>query len=247
MKANEIKKALSERHTQDFFGVEIPCGQGGSQRFDAYAIKRSWANKKYTGYEIKVSRGDFLQDDKFRGYLPFCNEFWFVCPKDMIKKEEVPEGCGLIYVYPDTFAMRKIVRPKFRDIKDPVEILLHVIFWKTASQEYPFFNSKREYFKTWLENKKFDYLLGRQVSKYMTEQISKTEGIIAENEKLKIKLQVYEEIKTILKDKGFSAFAEQNFPDRLREALSYSIPKQAKANIESILRCATALSESFIK
>ena len=60
MNSTQIKEVLSKMHTQDYFLTEALCGCGGSQRFDAYAVKKSWIHLKYTGYEIKTSRGDFL-------------------------------------------------------------------------------------------------------------------------------------------------------------------------------------------
>ncbi|WP_208112793.1 MmcB family DNA repair protein [Aureibacillus halotolerans] len=44
-----------------------------------------------TVYEIKVSRSDFLRDDKWPAYKNQCHRFFFVCPKDLIKPEELPD------------------------------------------------------------------------------------------------------------------------------------------------------------
>lgn len=70
VKAHEIKHALARKHerTQDFFLTEV---KNGSTYFsnelyimDGLAIKKSWVNPMITGYEIKVSRNDFLQEKK---------------------------------------------------------------------------------------------------------------------------------------------------------------------------------------
>lgn len=53
--------------------------------------------REVKGYEIKVSRGDFKSDKKWTEYLAFCNQFYFVCPKGMIKLDELPPEIGLIY------------------------------------------------------------------------------------------------------------------------------------------------------
>lgn len=52
------------------------------------------------GYEIKVSRQDFLTDKKWQEYLPYCNQFYFVVPKGLILPEELPPEIGLIYIEP---------------------------------------------------------------------------------------------------------------------------------------------------
>lgn len=52
--------------------------------------------------EAKASRSDFLGDKKkhFRKYanMGMGNYRFYACPKDLIKKEEVPDKWGLIYV-----------------------------------------------------------------------------------------------------------------------------------------------------
>jgi hypothetical protein len=54
-----------------------------------------------TTYEVKVSRSDFLVDvnnpNKRAGSQKISEAFYYVCPEGLIKKEEVPVDCGLIY------------------------------------------------------------------------------------------------------------------------------------------------------
>ena len=78
------------------FGELNGIPKGG--RLDAWSIKGSWGKDQITGYEIKVDRHDFVQDDKWVNYLDTCNYFYFVCPTNLIKLEEVPEQAGLYYV-----------------------------------------------------------------------------------------------------------------------------------------------------
>jgi len=55
--------------------------------------------------ECKVSRSDFLADRKksFRAFpAKGMGDFrYYCCPKGLISKDEVPEGWGLLYIYPD--------------------------------------------------------------------------------------------------------------------------------------------------
>jgi hypothetical protein len=234
MNSHQIKKALSERHTKDYFMTEALCGPAGSQRFDAYAITKSWMNLKYTGYEIKVSRGDFLQDEKWRGYLPFCNEFWWVCPKDLIKKEEIPEGCGLIYVYPETMAMRKIIRPKFRKIEHPVEILLYIVFWKKSSNPYPFFNSKAEFFKAWLENKENNRNLGYNVSKALQKEFEKLRNVDDKNKRLEKDLESFEKLKNMLRQEGVRFYGDLEMLSEVSKRLKTTVPNDILQNLKNI-------------
>lgn len=55
VRADEIKRALSKRHTDDVFLTEVKIGKtwGNKEllKFDAFAIKKSWAKPRLTGYE----------------------------------------------------------------------------------------------------------------------------------------------------------------------------------------------------
>lgn len=51
-------------------------------------------------FEIKISRSDFLVDaKKSKHEQQGANYFYYVCPKDLIKKEEVRASYGLIYIW----------------------------------------------------------------------------------------------------------------------------------------------------
>ena len=109
VRADEIKRALFKRHTDDLFLTEVKTGATWSNKdllkFDAIAIKKSWAKPRLTGYEVKVSRSDFLNDQKWPDYLPHCRCFSFVCPKGLIQPEELTDEVGLIWYYLDSGAL----------------------------------------------------------------------------------------------------------------------------------------------
>jgi len=54
--------------------------------------------------EVKVSRGDFFADRKksfrMRPEKGMGDFRYYCCPKGLIRKEELPDGWGLLYVYP---------------------------------------------------------------------------------------------------------------------------------------------------
>lgn len=102
--STDIKLALKEFHNgkPSYFITEcktcstyFPDPQG-LLKFDGLAITKSYTKPNIIGYEIKVSRNDFLQDNKWHLYLQYCNEFYFVVPKGLVKKEELPDHVGLI-------------------------------------------------------------------------------------------------------------------------------------------------------
>jgi hypothetical protein len=93
--AQTIVDLLAEKHSSDVFIRECKDGPSVNNshcRLDAWAMKRSWSSPCTYGYEVKVSRQDFLKDDKWRNYLPYCNEFYFAATKGLIQLEELPEG-----------------------------------------------------------------------------------------------------------------------------------------------------------
>ncbi|GAG81332.1 unnamed protein product [marine sediment metagenome] len=50
-------------------------------------------------FEFKSCRADFLSDKKWKKYLEYCHTFTFVCPQGVIRREEIPPGIGLLYIY----------------------------------------------------------------------------------------------------------------------------------------------------
>lgn len=128
--AFEIKRALAEKHYKDFFITECKSGPtqiaaaGTLKILDGLAIKKSWTAPCFTGYEIKVSRSDFLRDVKFYTYEELCNCLYIVCPKGMIDRTELPESIGLMYYDPEKKTLTTRKRAIYRKIEYTPELLL---------------------------------------------------------------------------------------------------------------------------
>jgi hypothetical protein len=64
-------------------------------------------------YEIKISKSDFKVDAKkskhwyLKKGMQCCNYFWYVCPENMVSKEDVPDHAGLIYIVPNKYNTRR--------------------------------------------------------------------------------------------------------------------------------------------
>lgn len=75
----------------------------GKSRPDILTMKKTLniKNMNPTAYEIKHSRSDFFSDiknpQKRASYLEIADKLYYVCEEGLIKKEEVPEECGLIF------------------------------------------------------------------------------------------------------------------------------------------------------
>lgn len=53
---------------------------------------------KVTILEMKSCREDFEADKKWKKYMDYCDNFFFICPTGVIREEELPDWVGLIYV-----------------------------------------------------------------------------------------------------------------------------------------------------
>jgi hypothetical protein len=87
---------------KDVFITECKNGETWGARdlykLDAWVLKRTYSPLTTIGYEIKVSRSDFENDQKWTNYIDLCHEFFFVCPGGLIRATDLPSSVGLIWV-----------------------------------------------------------------------------------------------------------------------------------------------------
>jgi hypothetical protein len=83
-----------------------PPGKG--LRFDVTGLTRY--TRQVRIYEIKASRADFLRDDKWERYLPFCTHFSFVVPSGLIARWELDPQIGIIEYGAPAFAKMRAAR-----------------------------------------------------------------------------------------------------------------------------------------
>lgn len=79
--------------------TNMQLGPQGSPRPDVYTLPKSFSKFLPLAYEIKISTSDFRRDitsGKWQSYLKFAAGVIFAVPAGLIKKEDVPPGCGLI-------------------------------------------------------------------------------------------------------------------------------------------------------
>ena len=100
------KKAEDMKLIKDYFrrltSNEVRLFEFGvnSCRFDVINVDPF--KKIIRGHEIKISRADFLQDKKagkWRKYLEYCDRFYWICRPGIIKREEVEDPAGLLWIY----------------------------------------------------------------------------------------------------------------------------------------------------
>lgn len=138
LKAKDVIQALRQRHRNDIFCTEVLCGRNdavrwdlghkprqkglveATRRMDGLSITRRWDRIVVCAFEVKVSRSDFLRDEKWSEYLPWCNRFYFATPKGLLNDDEKEklegQGAGLIEVQPwgGKLVARRVVKPDHR-------------------------------------------------------------------------------------------------------------------------------------
>jgi len=171
MNASALVALLAEKHKNDVFVVECKTGNFSTSRFDAWAMERSWEKPKIIGYEVKVTRADFLQDDKWHNYLPFCNQFYFVTPYKMVQPVEVPDKCGLLWA---SMQASRVYTKKKSDYwpaqPDKLANLFKYLILSRMSMNQHIIRSKEEFWKDWIERKKSLLALGHLISKKLYER-----------------------------------------------------------------------------
>ena len=258
IRASDIKRALAQYHSDPqewniFF--EVKNGPTWNARrgklliMDGLAIKKSWANPRFVGYEIKTSRSDFLNDEKWRGYLEYCHQLYFVCPKKLISRKEIEamdENVGLMYYNPEyeNCGLHTMKAPVIRNIEIDTNMLYYIIMSKLEPDKYPFFSSKKEYFKKWLHEKQSNKNFGLEVQGKIGDVIYEQERT---NKELKKKLERFENKEKIIKDvfhyldiKGLlsgwgTKKLKDDWKEKLNEILGSSFDSHEKYKIEEAI------------
>ncbi len=128
LSAYDIKQLLANKHYEDVFVPECKTTRYGVYTIlDAWVMLKSWTHFSTIGYEIKVNRSDFLNDSKWASYLPYCHEFYFVCPSGLISPEELGNQVGLLWASKNgTMLYNKKKAPR-RDVEIPYSIYQYVL------------------------------------------------------------------------------------------------------------------------
>jgi hypothetical protein len=119
MTADDILDALVKSAGDAIFATELAMS-GGDRRCDFWTISPNGsAGFKAVAYEIKISRADYRRDHAFkqREARLFSDQFFYVTPAGLVKREEVPDWAGLIEF--DGAALKKVVHAPLRDKDGP--------------------------------------------------------------------------------------------------------------------------------
>lgn len=133
-KAEDICGLLTNRHMSDLTLEELMLPNGMRMDFFAMSSPHSMYHS-LTGYEIKVTRSDWLNDMKYKDYVQYCNYFYIVAAPRCVLPEEVPPNMGFIEMTSTKsrlFTKRKA--PAF-DVKN-LRILTYIIWTLTGKFQW---------------------------------------------------------------------------------------------------------------
>lgn len=239
--ADRLLRLLMHKHRDDVCVPEAPAGRG---RVDLWTMKRSWASPDIRSYEIKVSRSDFLQDDKWQGYMSCCHSFWFVTPQGVIKPDEIPAEAGHILVSKTgtkLYTKKKAPAHSKLDEKVLSKLMMSVLFSRSRIIGSYFGGQPKtdeEKIREWLETKEEKRHLGAVYSKHLNEQVQRTidKATIEAAEAIQ-ENRVLQPVKAALEAMGFeSPYRQLGFRpmDKIANAMKV-IPPGFSASLDQLL------------
>jgi hypothetical protein len=235
IRALDIEVALADRcamHSPpSFFMTQVKNGptqyvpaDQGLLVLDGLSIDKSWTKPCISGYEIKISRGDFLRDTKWYQYFGYVHEFYLVCPSGIIDRTEIPLECGLMYYRPEsgTIVMKK--KAVHRDVTPSADMLMYIIMSKLDSDRLPFFSSKKVWVEEYLKDQSSSHQLGRSLATKLPQRLAELECEIDRLHNAKDAMDELEAIKDVCEKHNVRTW--YGTAKGLDEALTVPFPRE---------------------
>lgn len=154
------------------------------------------------GYEVKVSRSDWLNDKKYLAYLPLCHYLNIVAAPGVVQIEELPPDVGLLE--PVGNGTRLVTRRKavYRKIELPGDLLVYVLMCRTKiTREIQDSSGWRmRQLQEWVESKNEKHKLSYAVNAKIRETFAEQER---RQSQLNFRLERLERIERRLTELGF--------------------------------------------
>lgn len=220
--ASRIVPLIAKRHTRDVFVPECKTGptwSGSPMRLDAWAMKRSWANSCFTGYEVKVARSDWLGDAKWEAYRRYCNLFYVVAPAGVVQLDELPAGVGLLRPSVNGCRLMTLRKAARTEIENPVDVLLYVLMSRATINDNVWNGPSIEYWREWHATKIEKRELGHVASRTIRELVAtRIVAVESENRRLELENFKLQGVKDLLEKLDVST--SWNVEDRVREQIA---------------------------
>jgi hypothetical protein len=234
MNSDQCLNALMAQHSKDVCVPECkdgPTWTSAHSRLDLWTMRKSWTSPRVCGYEIKVSRADFVNDNKWQNYLPLCNELFFACPKGLIEIAEVPGNLGLVWCYPSGRA-KVVKKAEHRAVQIPESLYRYLLMSRMRvdrNADRPT-EDRLAIWREWLAARKEGGELGYRVSRAIREHVRSVEQ---KNEQLTKENETFAEVKRMMGEMGVNP-AHWNAPDRVKHVLASVPPELERALHDSM-------------
>ncbi len=129
MTETEIIKILSIWVDERKYPFQVPNAFFYGWECDYWVCDTCGMTKEF---EIKISRQDFLKDAKKKKHLTNSgsNFFYYVCPKDLIKPDEIDKRYGLIYLVHGLIQIVKKPKRLHNEKFTSWKILANKMYWR---------------------------------------------------------------------------------------------------------------------
>lgn len=244
-----IIDALARRHSKDVFIPECKTGSSWFDRYcrrlDAWAMKRSWKHPLAIGYEAKVTRGDFMKDDKWHAYLDYCNEFYFVCPSKVINPKELPKEAGLMYISANGARVYTKKKAPRRRVDIPKDLYRYILMARSSfCSEYKPKEDSLVYWQKWLERKHTSKEVGLAVGRKVRDAIFEAQR---EAKQAKQRAEEIEDRYRLLKEIGLDLNTVGNAFEfrRKLQKLTTKLPPEVKRSVTNLKRIIFEIENSL--
>jgi len=258
MTSGDILELIKAKHSEDLVVPECRTGRSwsaGSKEYmimDCWTAPHSWAHYHATAYEIKVSRQDFVQDNKWTAYLPYCHYFYFAAPPGVVNLKELPAEVGLYEASSNCKRLMLKKKAAYRQVEIPEEFYKYLLICRTEIRtDRTTKVSDRQYWAEWLKTKEQDRDFGWHVSqslrKTIDDQITK---VRTENRQLKDQIDALKDVRQQIQAMNLDPTkltgwdTRNQVRDRLEEIQS-GLPKELKNHIEQLERLLTYAKEKL--
>lgn len=239
--ASTVRAALRVRHRKDVFLEEVKNGRsyGNNLRImDAWAMKLSWSPVRTIGYEIKVSRSDFVGDEKWPEYLKLCHQLFFVAPKGLIESSELPPEVGLIELLGTTRLVTRKKAPYRTEVnatKEFENLLLYLAMrcGPVEEREGVEDRSNRAYWTKWLAEKKSDFDLGRSVGWELRRRLN---SLRSREQALEQREQAVEVSEEFIKSHGLTPTSYESVLESQRTRMNQVCPPEFERTLAELKR-----------
>ncbi len=241
--ARDVLDLLRCRHSEDVFVDECKDGPTHGRRhlrLDAWAMRRSWVNACISGYEIKVARSDFVRDDKWRGYLPLVNEFYFVAPRGVVDKDELAPEAGLLEVSKNCRRLTCRKKAMYTDAPDAEMAMRYILMSRVKIFPPNFYSANTlEDWQLWLASRKRSKEIGYEVRCRLSEDAKQVvlDAVRAAGKAVQ-DCKRWEKIQKWLERNGFDVDGTEGWQlDRARDNMKKLIPDHVRNKMAWLRDC----------